>query len=175
MTRLSRGVVGLGIGMLLGWGAGPVWADQARDIKVTKIDGKAPADFIAAQTGKSYAVVIGINDQPLSLSAFYMDKYEVTTKLYAKFIQDTNHSQPDDWSQQVALVGSGDRPVVYVTWHDAEAYCREYGKRLPTEQEWENEGRWGQFLTLHSEGVSAWQKSAKSRTDNHLEGSSISR
>ncbi|TKB74999.1 MAG: caspase family protein, partial [Nitrospira sp.] len=62
MTRLSRGVVGLGIGLLLGWWSGPVWADQARDLKVSRVDGKTPADFIAARTGKSYAVVIGIDD-----------------------------------------------------------------------------------------------------------------
>ena len=56
MTRLSRGVVGLGIGMLLGWGAGPAWADQ-RDLRV---EGKKPADFVAERTGKSWTVVIGI-------------------------------------------------------------------------------------------------------------------
>ena len=83
----------------------------------------------------------GDNNQRISLPAFYMDKYEVTTKLYAVFIQAAGRAEPSEWSEQVALVGSGDRPVTCVTWKDAEAYCREYGKRLPTEQEWEKAAR----------------------------------
>jgi len=83
----------------------------------------------------------GDNKQRLSLPAFYLDKYEVSTRLYSAFLQATNRAQPPEWSQQVALVGSGDRPVVQVDWYDADAYCRQYGKRLPTEQEWEKAAR----------------------------------
>ncbi|BFU95903.1 MAG: hypothetical protein NTNFB02_26250 [Nitrospira sp.] len=80
-------------------------------------------------------------ERRVNVNAFYMDKYEVSTRLYSQFLQTTSRKQPDDWSQQVALVGSGDRPVVQVSWHDADDYCKSYGKRLPTEQEWEKAAR----------------------------------
>jgi formylglycine-generating enzyme required for sulfatase activity len=33
------------------------------------------------------------------------------------------------------------QPVVYITWKDADAYCKADGKRLLTEEEWEAAGR----------------------------------
>jgi formylglycine-generating enzyme required for sulfatase activity len=103
-----------------------------------EITGKDSAPMVLVPAGE---FLYGDDNQRMSLPAFYMDKFEVTAKLYAKFIKDTSRGQPSDWSQQVALVGSGDRPVVNVTWDDADAYCRHYGKRLPTEEEWEKAAR----------------------------------
>lgn len=74
------------------------------------------------------------------LPAFYMDKFEVTTKLYAAFMQATGRAAPARWNE-VNHVSDGDRPVIGITWHDADAYCQYYGKRLPTEQEWEKAAR----------------------------------
>ena len=82
----------------------------------------------------------GDNNQEVSLPDFYMDKYEVTAKLYAVFLHAAGRRPPQYWAE-VNLAEYGNRPVVWVTWDDAEAYCRWAGKRLPTEQEWEKAAR----------------------------------
>lgn len=83
----------------------------------------------------------GINNERLPMPAFYIDKYEVTTRLYAAYLQQSHAVEPEEWPKQVSLIGSGDRPVVQVSWHEADAYCRYYGKALPTEQQWEKAAR----------------------------------
>lgn len=74
------------------------------------------------------------------LDAFYIDKYELTTSRYAQFLKATRRKQPDHWNE-VSMAAHRDRPVIGVDWHDADAYCRWSGKRLPTEAEWEKAAR----------------------------------
>jgi formylglycine-generating enzyme required for sulfatase activity len=81
------------------------------------------------------------------LDAFYIDQYEVTASRYMKFVQDTGHGRPPyfeatyDRHFQFSIQQDGNRPVVQVSWQDAETYCRWSGKRLPTEAQWEKAAR----------------------------------
>jgi formylglycine-generating enzyme required for sulfatase activity len=110
-----------------------------------EITGKDGAPMVLVPAGE---FIMGSNDggadekpeRRVTLEAFYMDKYEVTTTRYAAFMQATGRKEPGHWNE-VRLASHGDRPVVGVTWHDADAYCRHYSKRLPTEQEWEKAAR----------------------------------
>ena len=77
--------------------------------------------------------------QTVFVAAFYIDKYEVTNKQYAKFLSETRHRKPKFWNDPG--LNAADQPVVGVSWEDAEAYAVWAGKRLPTASEWEKAAR----------------------------------
>jgi formylglycine-generating enzyme required for sulfatase activity len=75
---------------------------------------------------------------PVNLSAYAIGKYEVSFAEYDRFAKATGRRLPSDegW-------GRDDRPVINVSWKDAEAYARWLSEqtghqyRLPSESEWE--------------------------------------
>jgi hypothetical protein len=69
------------------------------------------------------------------VNAFWLDRTEVTNARFARFAQTGAYRPQGEWQREAP--GKDQHPVVDVTWHDAVAYCRWAGKRLPTEAEWE--------------------------------------
>ena len=68
-----------------------------------------------------------------------IDKFPVTNLEYAQFIRKTGHTPPFHWEGQAfeTVDAKGHKPVTYVSFDDAEAFCKWEGKRLPTQKEWE--------------------------------------
>jgi formylglycine-generating enzyme required for sulfatase activity len=92
------------------------------------------------------------DEQPVHivfLETFYIDKFEVTNKLYKACVDDGQCEPPRQiyfFAESPNKIYFGNPqydnyPVIYVDWNLAKAYCEWRGARLPTEAEWEKAAR----------------------------------
>ena len=76
--------------------------------------------------------------EAVQLSSMLVDRTEVTSAAYHRFLSETGRAAPPFWPRAAdpQTEGWGELPVVWVTLDDAEAFCAWAGKRLPTYYEW---------------------------------------
>ena len=102
--------------------------------------------------------------------AYYLDRCAVTNAQFLRFVRSGGYDQleiwprevwsslmrftdetgqpgPRDWQRGTFAAGKADHPVVGVCWHEAHAYARWVGKRLPTAAEWQKAGGWPEHLS----------------------------
>ncbi len=108
----------------------------------------------------------------VDLKDFYIDRVPVTNRQYLGFVEDGGYERPElwrregfEWMRERGIFAPKhwyqpephswwterfgfheplrpNAPVVHVSWHEADAYARWAGKRLPTEAEWEKAASW---------------------------------
>jgi formylglycine-generating enzyme required for sulfatase activity len=93
-----------------------------------------------------------ISSRTGSVNSFYIDRHEVTNAEYVLCVESGVCAPPRRTGGNPRLQYYGDAryanyPVIYVSWSDAQTYCRWVEGRLPTGEEWEKaargtDGRW---------------------------------
>jgi serine/threonine protein kinase len=106
--------------------------------------------------GIGFTTKLPTSSRPEVVEDFYLDENEVTVADFLAFVCDeAGYAQPAYWEQSAPngprrheleqqLRGcDGALPVTGIDWHEASAYARFAGKRLPTAVEWEYAVRGG--------------------------------
>ncbi|MFP4459999.1 MAG: SUMF1/EgtB/PvdO family nonheme iron enzyme [Candidatus Zixiibacteriota bacterium] len=130
--------------------------------EATETDNDTEMVYIPTTTftrGNVWGGIWGGNDdipaERITVSAFYIDKYEVTYRRYQEFIDVGGYETREYWSEEgwtyldnliddppkywddERFHVDEDYPVVGISYYEAEAFANWAGKRLPTEAEWE--------------------------------------
>ena len=80
--------------------------------------------------------------QDVELPAYYIDRHEVTNAWWAAFLKEHPEARvPRYWEEGKIPAGWENRPVTDIPMLDVREFCRWFGRRLPTESEWEAAAR----------------------------------
>lgn len=121
---------------------------------------KVPAGPIALGSADGDALDNEGGVHEVFVGDFRIARHPVTQADFAAFIRADGYRRPELWSaegwawREGAGVdgplywrpGGDDHPVMGVSAHEAEAYCRFRGRRLPTEAQWEKAAAWDPAL-----------------------------
>jgi formylglycine-generating enzyme required for sulfatase activity len=81
------------------------------------------------------------------LDPYYIDQTEVTNLYYRACVQEGGCETPEFitvqvWDNYFGLERFNNYPVAYISWPEAQNYCRWRGGNLPTEAQWEKAARY---------------------------------
>lgn len=141
-------------------------ADLPEDEKLPVVS--KPKQMIWQKDGTQMVLIPASN----AIKPFWMDTTEVTIGQFKKFLNSSGYKlkfsllsllnvhvmhpiiEHDDfgWNDIYHYSPTDNHPMVVVSWHDAAAYAKWVGKRLPTAKEWEFAARGGLIDKKYSWG-----------------------
>jgi len=134
------------------------------EVALGRID-EAPYDGELDDRDPDESEVSVCTGQVVQVDRFFLDRYPVTNRQFYEFVAAGGYEKMSLWEESIwpavldfvdragapgprywkdgcYLRGQGHHPVVGVSWHEAAAYARWVGKRLPTDAEWVKAGSW---------------------------------